>query len=668
MSVCGIVAVWQRDGANVDAATLAVATRRLRHRGPDGRGCMMLSSRDEERQPFLDDDAVDDLAAGRRGVADVRGDVGLGHTRLSLVDLSPRGRQPMGDDAAPFTITYNGELYNYRELRTELQGLGHRFTSTSDTEVVLHAYEEWGVAAMERFVGMWAFALWDGRQRRLVAARDRLGIKPLVYFVDDRHAVCASELRALVAFPFVPRDVDPVATHHYLSLGDVPAPWTMYEQVRKLPAGHHLIVEEGSAVVERYYDLPGPGTDEGPTGTSADELVELLGEAVRSCLVADVPVGLFLSGGVDSSVVGALAGRAAAAPVEAFTQSYAGLPEYDESEWARRVARHVGATASECEFGDRFCDVLREWWAYTDEPFVDAAGLGVFVLARQASGQVKAVLTGDGGDEVFSGYVARYADLDARLDGYQRRTLSWVRSATSSNVIPGVRWRAGTRGERLRRRRRSAALGETEQRQAAYFGFLSILSEAEKADLYADDWAGRVGGRDTFAWFRERIPTTAASRIDRWQRLDLQTSLPDQMLAKTDRATMAWGLEARVPLLDHRVVAAALALPDRLRIEDGVGKTALRAVGERLLPAEVLQRAKHGFNVPLADWVDGRAIDVLGDTLSAEAVRRHGVLRPEAVAALVDHHLREPTDHSGAAVLAVASLHAWLDGGWERWG
>jgi asparagine synthase (glutamine-hydrolysing) len=660
--MCGVLAVWNRDGAPVDPAALSRAVTALRHRGPDDEGYVLINTRTGRALACAGRDTRPDVRLPTLdSVRAQHFDLALGHRRLAILDDSRAGHQPMSTEEGAIWIAFNGMIYNFAEIRSQLEALGRTFRSRTDTEVVLRAYEEWGPSCVERFNGMWAFALWDGHTRRLFASRDRLGIKPLVYHVGATVAAFSSELKGLAAFPAIPRVIDSEALNHYLSLMNVPAPFTIYEHSRKLLPGHSLVVGERSMTDATHWSLE---PRRGPEGTAdaVEELHGLLQDSVRLQLVGDARVGALLSGGVDSSLITALAaGMTRPATLPTYHLTFPGAPRCDESGWAEQVSAHLSTDHHRVPIASDVLSTLPKLVALFDEPFAVSSVIGVHLLAREAAKQVKVLLTGDGGDEVFAGYVDRYARIDALWDGIGRSHPGIMNAARGQATGERVRWKPF--GLLARARTTVRALGRSaEAGRDDHFNLRKVvLNDAEKRVLYTSEWRDRTLGMSTVSWLRSRLPPRRHDRLARWQLHDILTSLPDEMLAKVDKATMASGVEARVPLLDHRLVELGVGLPARLKIVEGQGKWILKKLGERYVPRQVLYRDKHGFDVPLSEWFRGEWRTFVRDALSPAALRRVGVLQPKAVESVIAHHESRPGFASSHMVFTILCFQMWHD-------
>ncbi len=564
----------------------------LAHRGPDGRGGWSAEFRS----------------------ADMEGRVALGHRRLAILDLSPRGRQPMATGDGRLTVAHNGEIYNFRILREQLAAMGHAFHTETDTEVLLAAYRVWGEACLHRFVGMFAFALWDGERRELLLVRDRLGIKPLFYShrQSDGLLLFASELRALRRHPAFSAEIDRPALGRYLAQGCVTGPETIHCAARRLMPGELLRWRAGRIELERYWNPFDAGAEPPATFKEAvDRLERLLRQAVRDRLIADVPLGAFLSGGIDSATVVALMQEETASPVRTFTIGFED-PTFDESADARAVAEHLGTKHTELHV-DRATalSVVHELPELFDEPFGDASAIPTLLVARLARREVTVALSGDGGDELFGGY-SRYRRLRAlerlfALPAPLRNVL-----AATSPLIPHAALR------RHARLLREPDVGRAAERMTARFPPDLLLGSA-----------GEIATpRTEYLRAFSQAPGGAARRA---MFADLRTSLADDILVKLDRATMAVGLEGRVPLLDHRVVGFVLSLPLHWLWREGRTKAPLRPILHRRVPAALVDRPKSGFGFPMFGLVADELRRWTTKYLDRARLAEEGLLDPDAV-------------------------------------
>ena len=565
----------------------------------------------------------------------------IGMRRLSIIDLAG-GHQPIPNEDRTVWVVLNGEIYNFRELKRDLEARGHRFATHSDTECIVHAYEEYGVACFEHLRGMFAIAILDERRQRLVLARDRLGKKPLYHARIGATLAFASELKCFFAVPgFEPR-VSAQATREYFSLGYVPCPGSIYENVEKLPPAHYLVLEDGRTSVHRYWSLP-----QGPKWTDDDATLEerLLGhldEAVRMRLVSDVPFGAFLSGGLDSSVVAALMARRLEHPVQAFTIGFREAA-YDELPDARRIARHIGAEHHELVVDARAAELMPALAWHCDEPFADASAIPMFLVSKLAAGRVKMVLSGDGGDEAFAGY-ERYGRY-LRLERYARAAMGAGPAALrlAGALVPGHR------GQRLRRMGERIALPWPDR----YLASVAVTSSADARVL-----APHLAALDPFARVRAPFGEGPGDPAEAMTAGDISTYLVDDVLVKVDRMTMAHSIEARAPLLDHALLEFCARLPMRLKRDGAASKVLLRRVAAKLLPPEALQKRKQGFGIPLAEWFRGELKPLVGDLVADRAFRERGVFDAAAVRACLDAHGRGDDDH-GELLWLVATHELW---------
>ena len=599
-----------RAGAMADA---------LAHRGPDGSGTWA------------------DPAAG----------IALGHRRLAIVDLSPTGHQPMQSRCGRFVLSYNGEVYNHTELRRDLQVAGKEFDGTSDTEVIVEGFAAWGVqATVERLIGMFAIAVFDRADGSLQLIRDRLGIKPLYYGTFGQLTLFGSTLAALRQHPDWPRSLDRTAVAQFLRVGYVPAPRSIYEGVSKLEPGCILKIEAGGETrLTRYWDLRAlaqswrEAPHDGDDTTLVDELEQLLSDAVGRRMLADVPLGAFLSGGIDSSTVAALMQAQSDRPIRTFSIGFH-EHDFDEATHAKAVARHLGTNHTELYVdAERARQLIPDLPCWYDEPFADSSQIPTMLLSELTRRHVTVALSGDGGDELFAGYnrylaTLRYWRPISQVPRSVRNTAgSGVRAVPTAGwdalfrLVPG-KWRPPQAGDKAHK---FAKLLQADGPEAFYANTLThwqqpeqLVRGAERADWALDDHGLRDAFPDTLDWM---------------QYLDTVTYLPDDILTKVDRASMAYSLEARVPILDHRVVAFAWRIPPERRVRGGDGKWALRQVLYRHVPREMMERPKMGFGVPIGEWLRGPLRDWAEDLLSHDRLAREGVLEPDLVRTAWKEHL-----------------------------
>jgi asparagine synthase (glutamine-hydrolysing) len=627
--MCGI-AGW----ANLDPRTpppdggeelLRAMCDRMHHRGPDSEG-------------YLVDDGV-----------------ALGMRRLAIIDLLT-GDQPTFNSDRSVAVVLNGEIYNYREVRADLEKRGHRFHTESDTEVLPHLYDEYGRGMVQHLNGMFAFALWDEKRKRLFIARDRFGEKPLYWGVFDRTLLFASEPKVLLAHTSVKPDLNLNALRQYLSFDYVPAPLSIYEGISKLPAAHSLTLEDGEIKVERYWRLsyqtkqPVPSVDE-----AAEQLRDLLADSVKMRLVSDVPLGILLSGGIDSSVVAALAVRASTETVKTFSIGFAEA-SFDESQYARAVAKFLGTDHHEERFSASLAaNLVGEIGAWMDEPISDASLVPTYLLSRFTRKHVTVALGGDGGDEIFAGYPMYFGHYMARaylaVPGFLRRGL--VEPVV--NLLP-VKTKNLSFDYRARRFIEASHYDEVARHHVLFGSFAPreqdlLLTEevrhSSEADIFSD-------ARRLFA------ECDSKNIIERMQSLDTQFYLAEDILTKVDRASMAVSLEVRAPYLDPRVAEFAASLPPRYKLHGYTSKYILKKAAKGLVPPFVWRRGKKGFGVPFAKWLKHELKPMARDLLSPERLRRNGLFNPEYVAKLQDEHERGVANHR-KLLWTLLSFELWRE-------
>ena len=603
--MCGIAGFLSTGAARPGEEVLRAMGNALSHRGPDASGT------------FLTPD----------------GGVGLSHRRLSILDLSPAGAQPMFSADGSLVLCFNGEVYNFREIRAELEGKGHAFRGGSDTEVMLAAFREWGVdAAVRRFIGMFAFALWDSGTRKLYLVRDRLGIKPLYLARLPGMLLFASTLSALLAYPDFPREVDRSALQYFLEFQYVPGPHAIYRNVEKLLPGHIVEIGQHGEMTDRlYWDLFDHwGKAEGRTRTEGEceeELSALLDSSIRYRMISDVPLGAFLSGGIDSSLVVALMRKAASGPVKTFSIGFR-ESGYDESPHARAVAAHLGTDHHEkiCTPREAQALVRRIPDAY-DEPFADSSAIPTMLVSEFTRQHVTVSLSGDGGDELFCGY-PRYA---------------WIRQGNVVRGIPGFLRRplcSLLSRVPIHKVQRGAESVLYDDPAEMYFHTVGIFERRRLGEIVPE-----VVDDAHLPYFRTFRDPRCGGIVDRAMATDIKTYLVDDILAKVDRASMAYSLEARVPLLDHRIVEFAARLPMERKVHGGGTKHLLRKILYRSVPRERIDRPKMGFGIPVNRWLRNELRPLLDEYLGEDRVRKEGFLRPEGVGRVVLEHLSGRRDH-----------------------
>ena len=637
--MCGLVGFKSKRRFEVFRRSLLDAATSLKHRGPDDSGL------------YLDE----------------KNGVGLAHRRLSIIDLSDAGRQPMSSEDGKVHLVYNGEVYNFLTIRSDLVKRGHTFKTGTDTEVILAAYLEWGMQCLHRFVGMFAFALWDQRNESVVLARDRLGVKPLYYYQCSGDLAFASELKALMAFKDVCSEIDLESLPLFLHYQYIPAPRTIFKNTYKLLPGHYLVWNGEESRVEQYWSAPRHGEISPRDGIDEEEwlseLDTLLKTAVRDRLISDVPLGALLSGGIDSSLVVALMQRINTSPVRTFTIGFREA-DYNEAPFASRVAEHLGTEHTELYVSPQEAlEVIPHLPELYDEPFADSSSIPTFLVCRLARSHITVALSGDGGDEQFCGYV-RYWTTQSLVSGFD---------GVSGVLKTGARW----------------ALDHVPSRWAEkiYRPCRDLLPQKLRVDNFQDKWErvkkilekGDVSDiyRMTISlWSKEDIYQATGREVPesryeevfkdtegwplfaRLMKIDQETYLPDAMLTKVDRASMGVGLEVRVPLLDHRVVEYTSVIPDTLKFRNGTGKYLLKKLLARYLPTSLFERPKMGFGVPIDQWFRKELRELLIDTLSPQRIKNEGLFDERVVEEKVTEHLSGRANHQ---------YRLWPLVMWEMW-
>lgn len=638
--MCGIVGgVWLDPKQQILPSTLQEMVRTLRHRGPDDEGFFFW--------PPLGN-------GGSRGVH-----VALGHRRLAVIDLEG-GKQPMANEDGTLWVVFNGEIYNFRQLRRELESQGHRFATRSDTEVLLHLYESDGPRMLGRLNGMFAFAIWDCKQQTLFLARDRCGEKPLFYWATDVGFFFASELKALVRLPFFRPTICPEAVDFYLTYQYIPHPYTIYQGVHKLPPGWYALWENGSLRAEAYW-TPDFQTeiDYRPQETAA-QLRELLSDAVRLRLESDVPLGAFLSGGIDSTIVVGLMRQHSKEPVHTFSIGFP-VPAYDERAYAQAASSYLGTVHHEyCVEPDAVAILPRLVWHY-DEPFADSSAVPTWYLAEKTRRHVTVALTGDGGDELFAGYPRYWAVrlaswLDKLPQGLRNRTQRMLLRILPQSARFKSPWR------RLRRFLEQLELPPLER----YLEWIGIFPTRIRTEIYQPAFAEQIGahGDHRVSSFLHEALRKADRRdpLSSIMIVDLMTYLPCDLMTKVDIASMAHSLECRQPFLDPRVIELATRLPLEAKVWGFRGKRLLREAFRDLLPPKIRRRGKMGFGVPLDSWFRGPLLGLLSQVLLGERCLGRGMFRREAIERLIAEHAAEQRDHS-ARLWALLFLELWM----EQW-
>ena len=623
--MCGICGFFQA-GQGADPVVLKRMSGRIAHRGPDDEG-------------FFHDR-----------------DTGLATRRLSVIDLAT-GRQPLASRSGDCWIAYNGEVYNFAELRRELAGRGYSFRTQSDTEVVVNLYEEFGLEFVKKLRGMFAFAIYDRKNRRLVLARDPIGKKPLYYSpLGNGGLVFASEIKAILEFPGIDRALDPEAVDLFLTLEYIPAPLSILKTVRKLPAGHMLVCADGKAELSEYWDVQ-PGTGSRPFGAARDEFLGLLEESVRLRMVADVPLGAFLSGGLDSSAIVAFMSRISRQPIRTFSIGFE-EKSYSELPFARLVAGRFATEHHERTLKADIRLLVQELAGCLDEPLGDFSNVPTLLVSRLARETVKVVLSGDGGDEVFGGYEHYRAQRLARwIDAAPLRPLRSLAGGIGRRVPPsGLKKGVVSRGKRF-------ANGLAFSPRNRHFRWMMHLTPVQKTSLYEPGFLQEaflqdLPEREPFRRFFERSRLFPGSDQDLY--LDLKTYLADDIMVKVDRMSMAASLEARAPLLDTRLVEFAFSLPPQWKVRGNTGKWFFKEAMAGILDPRILRREKQGFAIPIKNWLRTDLKELMLETLAEDKIRSLGLFSYPCVKEMIDEHLQRRDDHSHR-LWSLIQLQLWHD-------
>jgi asparagine synthase (glutamine-hydrolysing) len=612
--ICGIATTSA--GPSIPAEILTRMCREIIHRGPDDEGLFVA-----ER-------------------------IGLGNRRLSIIDIEG-GHQPLSNEDGSIWIAYNGEAYNFPEVRDELIGRGHVFKTRTDTETMVHAYEEWGLDFVHRFRGMFAFALWEKKTRRLLLVRDRIGVKPLYYTqLPDGTLVFGSELKAILAHPDVKREIEPTALDLFLTLEYIPAPYSIFKNIFKLPAGHYLTYDEGRTAVHKYWDIepnrpPDESLKERSLPSLMDELYALLKESVKLRLISDVPLGAFLSGGIDSSTIVGLMRELGASPLRTFSIGFKDS-SYNELQYARRIAKRFETRHEEFILEPQALELTEKLFRHLDEPLADFSIFPTYLVSKMARAHVKVILSGDGGDEIFAGYEHYQAQRLSRLPAVARGAKA--AGFITSRLPPGEQ----KKGAWNKLRRFTQAFDNN--KDLRHLRWMMFLSDRLKENLYSDDLKTRLGSirsigqHEPFGPIYERLKSFDRTTGELY--LDLKTYLVDDIMVKVDRMSMAASLEAREPLLDHKLVEFAFRLPGKLKLHGLTTKWIFKKTMERLLPKENIYRRKEGFSIPIKHWLRAELKDLMEDYLSEKRIASGGLFQYAAIRKMMDDHASGKENYS----------------------
>jgi asparagine synthase (glutamine-hydrolysing) len=612
--MCGIVGLFDiRGQREPDRAILADMNSAIRHRGPDGDGLFAKPG------------------------------VGLGHRRLAIIDL-PSGGQPLFNEEGTVAVVFNGEIYNYKTLTSQLESLGHLFRTVSDTEVLVHAWEEWGEGCVDRLRGMFSFAIWDQKLEVLFLARDHLGVKPLHYaYLPNGWLIFASELKGLTAHPALDKTLDPRSIECYFALGYVPDPRTIYKNAHKLPPGHLLTVHRGRGECQprAYWDLTFKPNHTISSGEASSALIERLRESVQSQMVSDVPIGSFLSGGIDSSAITALMAQISADPITACTVAF-DSKQYDETPFARQMGEkyglnHIVESADPNQY--HLLDLIAH---HHDEPFADNSALPTWLVCEMARKKVKVILSGDGGDESLAGY-ERYRFFMAE-EKVRAAMPQWVRSS----LFAPMGW-AYPKADNLPRvlRAKSTLQSLGLDATAGYFHGVSLTSGDIRSNMYSSQFKDELMGFNAVQVFKDLERNAPQEPLSRIQYFDFKTFLAARVLTKVDRASMAHGLEVRVPLLDHELVGWMANLPPDLKLFEGQGKHIFKQGLKGLVPDPILTRKKQGFSIPAAQWLRGPLRKRLRNCFIDKRLKQTNIFDMDYLEVLEERHMGGNKDYSG---------------------
>ena len=630
--MCGICGKVNFSDQVVKDSQLRRMCRSFAYRGPDDEGIYIADANsDGNKQPL---------------------NIGFGHQRLSIIDLSDAGQQPMSNEDGTIWITYNGEIYNYRGIAKELKKKGHQFRSDTDSEVVLHLYEEEGTNAVNRLNGMFAFAIWDENLKRLWVCRDRIGIKPIVYFWDGQHFAFASEIKALLTDPIISKELDYEALQLYLAFNYIPAPFTIFKGIKKLEPGKYLLLQDRNVEIKIYWEPP-DSVDQDIASLSFQEQIERFREplfeginsAVSSRMTADVPLGAFLSGGIDSSIIVALMARNSSRPVKTFSIGFKDDNLYDETHYAREVAELYGTDHHEFKLGFKdLLDVFPDVISTFDEPFADSSAIPTYIVSRETKKYVTVALSGDGGDELFAGYrsylgeywYSRYMQIPGLFrEGLIEKLIKILPDSRDAKILEYIR--------RLKKFIR-ATKGSFPER---VLSLKEVFPDEIRKYVLLNKFNNNNGSQDpALSWINRLVGCYNGDPLNTILYSDLKDSLPGDMLTKVDWMSMKNSLEVRVPLLDHRVVELAFRMNGSLKIANGKTKYILKETFKDLLPSNLYNRPKAGFEVPISRWLKTDLKFMIDQYLAKEKLKEQGIFDYEIVDELIQKHLSNKTDTS----------------------
>jgi len=579
--------------------------------------------------------------------------IGLGMRRLSIIDLAT-GSQPISNEDNTVWIVFNGEIYNYRELRQDLQNKGHRFKTNSDTEVIVHAYEEYDEACPKMLNGMFAFAIWDSLRKRLFMARDRIGIKPLYYYNDSRRIVFGSEIKPILQINDIPRRVNPKALDNFLTFEYVPGPLSIFENISKLLPAHTLSCQNGKISIKKYWELPVRSNNH-TENEICENLRELLQDSVKIRLMSEVPLGVFLSGGLDSSTVVALMNQVMDQPVKTFSIGFDD-ETYNEVNYAQTIAKKFKTEHHEFVIKPDAVGLTEELIGYLDEPFGDFSIFPTYLVSKMAKDYVTVVLSGDGGDELFAGYDTYIAD---RISLYYKKLPGFMRDRIISPFFDSIPPTSKKKG--LVNRAKRFIEGSLLPKDLGHTRWMIFLSSYERNRLYSDDFKESLKKEDPYDFIRNHFASSDFDDpLSRQMNVDINSYLVDDILVKVDRMSMAASLETRVPFLDHRFVEFAANIPSKFKLKGRQTKYILREAVSKILPREILSRGKEGFSIPIKNWLKGDLKPMMMEVLSPDKIKREGYFDAEYVDKLKNEHLKGMENHSHR-LWALIVFEMWQD-------
>lgn len=620
--MCGICGKINLNSEPVSELLIRSMTRILSHRGPDGEGLY------------------------------VNGKVGLGHRRLKVIDLSDSARQPMSNEDGTIWIVYNGEIYNFLELRKGLEGKGHVFRSKSDVEVIIHLYEEKGLDCVKDLRGMFAFAIWDDKRKRLFLARDRVGKKPLNYAINARSFIFASEIKSILQDPSFTQEIDPDAVDLYLTYQCIPSPQTIFKEIKKLPPAHTLVLENGQIRIDSYWSLSYQNPLRMKEQDYCQNIRDLLNESCKIRMISDVPLGVFLSGGIDSSAVTSIISRISTRPVKTFSLGFE-EESFNELKYARKIAKEFNTEHHEYIVKPDVLDILPKLVWHFSEPFADASAIPTYYISKMSRQAVTVALNGDGGDESFAGYERYAAAKIANLYGLLPLFLRKGFYAIFEN------FGESTRKKDFLKNLKRFLYGATLSAQKRYAYWMTTFDDRLKSKLYTDDFKNRLNNNSSWGIIEDNFKRAKTEDfLSSLFAVDVGTYLPNDLLVKADIATMANSLEGRSPFLDHKLMEFAARIPSGLKLKGLTNKYILKKALAGLIPSEILRRKKYGFGIPIGSWFRRELKDSIHQVLLSPNFLKRNYFNESTLRALVDEHVSGRADH-GYRIWALMNLELW---------